>query len=140
MKMIEIIPPPPTEDVSPGVTPGFVFSKDGTCGVGTYLRIGSVISSDSGHPIIGKNKITRIRATNVNAVASNTVIQFQERTARLTRSDIAGASITIPSGAYNASVDIDVSLPVDVELCCYNKSGATLSNVVVNVFLFPDYS
>jgi len=138
--IVDVIPSPASENTSVGVTPGFVFSKDGTTSVGTYLRIGSVVTSDSGHPIIGKNKLVRMRATVKTQVGTATVIQLQERTGVNTRSDIVGASITIPSGQYKASADFDIVLPEDVELCAYNKSGATLSNVVVNVFLFPDYS
>jgi hypothetical protein len=140
MEMIREFPAPTSANTSTGVTPGFVFSKDGNTGVGTYLRIGSVVTSDSGHPIIGKNILVRMRATVKNAVATSTVIQLQQRTAVDTRSDIAGAAITIPAGQYKASVTLAVTLPEDVELCAYNKSGSTLSNVVVNVFLFPDYT
>jgi hypothetical protein len=138
--IVNIYPSPVTENTSTGVTPGFVFSKDGNTGVGTYLRIGSVVTSDAGHPIIGKNKLVRMRATVKNVIGTATVIQLQERTDVNTRSDIAGAAITIPSGEYKASADFDIILPEDVELCAYNKSGTTLSNVVVNVFLFPDYT
>jgi hypothetical protein len=138
--IVNIIPSPTSENTSTGVTPGFVFSKDGNTGVGTYLRIGSVVTSDAGHPIIGKNILVRMRATVKNTIGTDTVIQLQERTAVNTRTDIAGAAITIPAGQYKASVTLDVPLPEDVELCAYNKSGATLSNVVVNVFLFPDYT
>jgi hypothetical protein len=138
--IINVIPSPTSENTSTGVTPGFVFSKDGNTTIGTYLRIGSVVTSDAGHPIIGKNKLVRMRATVKTAIGTATVIQLQERTAVNTRSDIAGASITIPSGGYIASADFDIILPEDVELCAYNKSGTTLSNVVVNVFLFPDYT
>lgn len=138
--LIQTFPPSDAINNSPGVTPGFVFSKDGSCGVGTYLRIGSVITSDSGHPIIGKNKIVKIRITAATNVANATTVQIQQRTAVGTRSDIAGALIVIPAGTYKASTNLNVSLPVDVELCAYNKSGSTLSNAVMNVFLYPDYT
>jgi hypothetical protein len=140
MEMIREFPAPTSANTSPGVTPGFVFTKEGNCTVGTYLRIGSVITSDSGHPIIGKNKLVRIRVTCGANVGSNTVIQIQSRTAVGTRADIAGASITIPAGTYKASASFDIALGTDVELCAYNKSGSTLQNVVMNVFLFPDYT
>jgi hypothetical protein len=134
---------PQSKSVAPvGVTPGFIFSKDGSCGVGTYLRIGSVVTSDAGHPIIGKNRLITIRISAQSNVGSNTTVQIQKRTARTTRTDIAGASITIPSGNYTASVTFDppIVLPDNVELCAYNKSGSTLSNAVMNVFLYPDYT
>jgi len=139
-EMIREFPSPASVNTSPGVTPGFLFSKDGSCGVGTYLRIGSVITSDAGHPIIGKNKLVRIRITCASNVGSNTVVQIQKRTAVGTRSDIAGASITILAGTYSASATFDIALGTDPELCAYNKSGSSLSNPVMNVFLFPDYS
>ncbi len=139
-ELIKKNPPSVSANISPGVTPGFVFAKDGNCTVGSYLRIGAVITSDAGHPIIGKNKLVRIRITAASAVGSNTVVQIQRRTAVGTRSDIAGASITIPAGQYSASATFDIALGTDPELCAYNKSGSTLQNVVMNVFLFPDYS
>jgi hypothetical protein len=138
--MIEHFPASNSTNNSPGVTPGFVFSKDGNLTVGTYMRIGEVITSSSGHPIIGKNKLVRIRVTCAANAGSNTVLQLQSRTAVATRVDIAGASITIPAGSYRASADFDIALGTDVELCAYNKSGSTLSNAVMNVFLFPDYT
>ncbi len=138
--MIREFPAPASANTSPGVTPGFVFTKDGNCTVGTYLRIGSVITSDAGHPIIGKNKLVRIRITAASAVGTNTVFQIQKRTAVSTRTDVAGASITILAGQYSASASFDIALGTDPELCAYNKSGSTASNVVMNVFLFPDYS
>lgn len=140
--LIQKFSAPASVNTSPGVTPGFIFSKDGSCGVGTYLRIGSVVSSNSGHPIIGKNKIVKIRISAQSNVASNTTVQIQARTASTTRSDIAGATITIPAGNYTATAEFEpaITLPEDVELCAYNKSGSTLSNAVMNVFLFPDYS
>jgi hypothetical protein len=139
-EIIREFPAPTSANTSPGVTPGFIFSKDGSCGVGTYLRIGSVISSSSGHPIIGKNKIVKIRVSVSSEVGSNTTIQIQARTAVATRSDIAGASIVIPAGQYTATATMDVALPDNVELCAYNKSGSTVSNIVMNVFLYPDYT
>lgn len=139
-EMIREFPAPVSANTSPGVTPGFVFTKDGNLTVGTYLRIGTVITSDAGHPIIGKNKLVRIRVTCATNAGSNTVIQIQKRTALGTRTDVAGAAITIPAGTYQASAEYDIALGTDVELCAYNKSGSTLSNVVMNVFLYPDYT
>ena len=139
-EMIREFPAPTSANTSPGVTPGFVFAKDGNCTVGTYLRIGAVITSDAGHPIIGKNKLVRIRITAASVVGTATVFQIQKRTAVSTRTDVAGASITIPAGQYSASETFDIALGTDPELCAYNKSGSTAANVVMNVFLYPDYT
>lgn len=139
--LIGVFPAPASANTSPGVTPGFLFSKDGTCTVGTYLRIGAVITSDAGHPIIGTNTLVTMRVTCQSNVANATTIQLQQRTAVGTRTDIAGAAITIPAGNYTASVTFatPIALPNNVELCAYNKAGSTLSNTVLNVFLFPSY-
>lgn len=138
--MFEIFPPPPSTNTSPGVTPGFLFSKDGNTTVGSYLRIGSVISSNAGQPVIGKNRLVKMRVTCQSNAGSNCTFRLRRRTGVSTFVDITGSDIVIPAGSYNASADYDLALPEDVELAAYLVSGSTLSNVVLNVFLYPDYS
>jgi len=123
--------------VSPGVSPGFVFSKDGNVTVGTYLRTGDVQTNNTGQPIFGANHLIRMRVSAGGNAVSNTVIQLRARTAVSTFSDIAGASITLTAGNYTATTELDVILPNNVELCAYNKSGGSLSNVVLVLFLMP---
>jgi hypothetical protein len=119
-----------------GVVPPFVFSKDGGTSVGTFLRTGAVQTDRTGQPIIGSNYAIEIQATNLNQVANNTVIQFTRRTGRTTRTDITGLTVTIPAGNYKG-IRSGISIPIgpDWEVGCYNKSGSSLSNVVVVLYL-----
>ena len=137
--IIEMIPPPVSENTSPGVTPGVVFSRSGTVTTGGYLQAASVISSNCGYPIFGKNKIVKIRITNASVVATDTVVRFQVRTGLATFADLTGAQITILSGFYSAVASVDIHLPEDPEISCYLVSGSNLSNPIVNCFLYPDY-
>jgi hypothetical protein len=123
--------------VSPGVSPGFVFAKDGNVTVGTHLRTGDVQTSKTGQPIFGTNKLIRMRVSSAIVAVTNTVIQLRKRTAVSTFSDIAGALITLSAGNYTATAELDIVLPENVELCAYNKSGSALSNVVLVLFLMP---
>lgn len=138
--LIHVKSAPVSENVSPGVTPGIMFSRSGTTPTGSYLKIGDVISGPVGQPIFGKNRVVKLRVTNGNNVVSNTVLRLQQRTGLNTVADISGAEITIPAGSYSATVSIDVALQNDPELCCYIVSGSSLQNPVVIVFLYPDYS
>lgn len=139
-EMIREFPSPISVNTSPGVTPGVIFSRPGTITTGGYLEAGTVVSSNCGFPIFGKNKIVRVRATNASNVGTNTVIRFQIRTGLATFSDLPDSDITILAGSYFAVKEMSVSLPTDPELACYLVSGSNLSNVIVNCFLYPDYS
>lgn len=122
--------------VSSGVVPPFVFSKDGGVSVGTYLRTGAVQTDRSGQPIKGLNYVVEISATNLNQVASNTVIQFTRRTGRTTRTDITDLTVTIPAGTYfGTRTGISISIGPDWEIGCYNKSGSSLSDAVAILYL-----
>lgn len=121
---------------SNGVTPPFVFSKDGNCTVGTYLRTGTVPTNLTGQDIKGSNYIVEIRASNSSNVASTTRIQFVRRTAVSTFTDIAGAYIDIPAGSYRGERQgISIAIGPEWEIGCYVQSGSTLSNVVCMIFL-----
>lgn len=121
-----------------GVTPPFFFSKSGNASVGTYLRVGESVTSNTGMTIVGTNKIVKIVASNGSNVGSNTVVQIQKRTAVNTFVDLAGASITIPSGSYTATISsLSITLGLNEELSAYVKSGSTLDNPIVGVYVIP---
>jgi hypothetical protein len=121
-----------------GVTPPFTFAKDGNCTVGTDLRTGVVPSRTAGQTIKGSNFIVQIEATSQNNVASTTRVQFSRRTAVSTWSDISGAYVDIPAGSYSGqNTGLAIAVGPDEEVGCYNKSGSTLNNVVVNIYLIP---
>jgi hypothetical protein len=122
-----------------GVTPPFLFSKSGGCAVGAYLYVGQVVSSKTGQVIIGSNNIVKLTASNSGNLASNTVIQLQRRTGVSTFTDIVGASVTIPSGQYNAHVQLSpiIAIGADWEISCYNKSGSSLGDPIILVYAEP---
>lgn len=122
---------------SGGVTPPFVFSKAGSCGQGTYMRVGESATSVTGQLIKGSNKIVELSISNGTAVTTNTTFQLQQRTAISTFSDIAGAFVIIPSGQYKASnTGLSISIGPDIEVSAYNKVGTVSGpNVVVEPIL-----
>lgn len=121
-----------------GVTPPFFFSKAGNATVGTYLRVGEAVSSNTGMTIVGTNQIVKLVISNGSAVGSNTVIQIQKRTGLATFTDISGAAITITSGNYKASSSgLSISLGTDEEISAYVKSGSTITNPVFGVYVTP---
>lgn len=123
---------------SGGVVPPFIFSKDGNLTVGTYLRTGSVQTNNAGQLIRGNNKIIEIHATCGTTAGSTTRIQFFKRTAVATRSDVTNAYVDISVGNYKGSnTGLNISIGPDFEIGCYNKSGSTLQNVVVVIYLVP---
>lgn len=128
------------DEVQPGdgVTPPFVFSKDGNTTVGTYLRTGSVQTSRTGQIIKGNNYAVEIHISHQSNAGSTTRVQFQRRTAVGTRSDITDFYIDLPSGQYRG-VRSGIQIPVgpDEELCCYVKSGSTLHDPVAIVYFVP---
>jgi hypothetical protein len=123
-----------------GVTPPFVFSKSGGTAVGSYLYVGQAVTSKTGQEIVGTNRIVKVGVSNSANVAANTKIQFQRRTALSTFVDIAGAEATIPSGSFRttATLPSPVSIGPDWEISCYNKSGSTLSDPIVVLYLIPE--
>lgn len=121
-----------------GVVPPFVFSKDGNCSVGTYLRTGVVVSSKTGQLIKGNNKIVEIQVSNINNVSSVTRVQFHYRTGRLTRLDIADAYVEIPVGDYKGKRSgLSIDIGPDWEIGCRNSSGSTLNEVSVVLYVVP---
>lgn len=121
-----------------GVTPPFVFSKAGNATLGTYLRTGEAIGSVTGQLIKGMNNIVEVNVSNGNAVGSTTRLQLQRRTARTTFTDITGAFVDIPSGNYKGkNTGLSISLGPDDEVCVYVKSGSTLDNPIVTLFVSP---
>lgn len=121
-----------------GVTPPFVFSKDGNCTVGTYLRTGTVPTNLTGQDIKGSNYIVEIRASTSSNVGSTTRIQFVRRTAVSTFVDITGAYVDIAAGTYRGERQgLTVAIGAEWEIGCYVKSGSTLNNVVCMIFLIP---
>ena len=126
--------------ITNGVVPPFVFGKDGNCTVGTYFRTHVVPGGPggSGQIIKGSNTLIEMGLTNVNAVASNTVVQLIRRTAINTWSDIAGASVTLIAGNYTqTNTGLSVVIGPDWEISAYNKSGSSLNNVLLTIYLVP---
>lgn len=124
-----------------GVTPPFLFSRQGGIGINSYLLIGNVFSNQAGQLIPGNNKIVKITVTTSQTYNIAPVLQFQRRAGLSTRVDIAGASITIPGGntAYSATYIpvTPISIGPDYELSCYLKSGSNISDAVVLLFVVP---
>lgn len=117
-----------------GVTPPFFFGRATGGGAGTYLQINGVASSKLGQITAGSNKIVRMSITSSATVTGATIIQLQERTAIGTFTDIAGAAITVPNGAYKASSVLSINLNTDAEISAYVKSGS-ISDVNLQVYV-----
>jgi hypothetical protein len=121
-----------------GVTPPFVFSKDGQVNVGAFLRTGSVPTNLSGQLIKGSNYIVAIEVTGETNASVDTRIQFFQRTGRTSRVNISGAYCDVLSGQYKGSRSgLMIPMGPDWEIGCYNLSGGQLNNVVVTLFLIP---
>lgn len=122
-----------------GVTPGFIFSRSGACVVGAYMYIGQVVSNKTGMDMAGSNKIVKITVSNSTTVGSNTTVQIQQRTGLSTFADIVGASVIVLAGGFRVStvLAVPISIGPDWEISCYNKSGSTLTDPVVTVYLVP---
>ena len=121
-----------------GVTPPFLFSKDGNATVGTSLRTGVAASNKTGQATKGLNIIVEIQASNSRNVGSTTRIQLTRRTAVTTFTDITNAFVDIPAGNYRGSnKNLSILLNADEELGAYVKSGVTLGDPVVAVYLAP---
>ena len=121
-----------------GVTPPFVFSKDGNCTVGTYLRTGVVATNLTGQIIAGSNLIVKMDISLSATVATNTTVQLIRRTAVSTFTDISGGNIVISAGNYRStSTGLSIALGPDWEIGAYNKSGSTLSNPVLMLYMVP---
>ena len=135
LALIEEMAQPPNG--GSGVTPPFLFSKSGGTGVGSYFFVGNVPTNQSGQTIAGLNKIVKASVSSSGNVAANTVIQFQSRTALSTFTDIATASITIPAGTYKATAILNVNIGPDTEISAYVKSGSTVQNGIVLLYVVP---
>lgn len=124
-----------------GVTPPFLFSRQGGMGLNSYLQVGNVFSNQAGQIIPGNNKIVKITVTTSQVYNIAPVIQFQTRTGLSTRVDIAGASITIPGNNTDYSATYVLPSPVTIgpnaEVSCYLKSGNNITNPVVLLFVVP---
>jgi len=136
MNLIDITSPPWFTVVSPGVSPAFVFSYRASLSSGQFLDTGNVSTYDTGQPIFGKNKLTRLRVSVEGNVNQNTTFSLYRRTDANTKTAIAGASITIDAGHYTASASYDIDLPPDIELCASVTAGSCKAPVLA-VFLMP---
>ena len=122
----------------PGVTPPFIFSKSGGTGVGSYLFVGNVASNKSGQIIVGSNTIIKMIVSTSGTVASNTIVQLQRRTGVSTWTDIVGAAITINAGNYSdVTTGLNINIGPDYELACYVKSGVTIQDAILILFVIP---
>lgn len=121
-----------------GITPPVIFTKVGNTSAGTYLRTGEVITSRTGVPTRGTNKIVAIHVSTSSLCSGSCVFQIQRRTGVSTFTDITNATVTIINGEYKAKNDpIDITLGADEEISCYYKSGSRTADPVVHVFLVP---
>lgn len=117
-----------------GVTPPFFFGRTNGGNAGTYLTINGVATNKVGQIVIGLNTLVGISVTTASNVSGAAVIQLQQRTGLNTFVDIAGATITIPSGNFKATTALSVALPSNVELAAYIKSGST-SDINLQVYV-----
>jgi len=136
MNLIEVTDPPWYSSVSPGVSPAFTFSRQANVGTGSFLSTGQVETSETGQPIFGRNKLSRMRVAVSGAVGSPVTFSLSYRTGVNTRVFITGADITIPTGEYTSSNTYNIYLPDDVELCVSVSSGGCRNPVLI-VFLLP---
>lgn len=121
-----------------GVTPPFLFSRGGNLPTGTWFKIGDVVSSQTGQPIAGNNKIVKISLTNYNTVLNTTRVQIARRTSRTTWEDVSGAYIDILANGYKADRSgMSVVLPTNAELGAYVDTGSALKDAVMEVYLIP---
>ena len=124
-----------------GVTPPFIFGKDGSCTVGTYLRTHVVPGGPggSGQEIKGTNKLVEVNVSVGVNIANTTRFQLSRRTAVNTWVDIPNAYVDIAAGQYKGSnTGLSISIGPDWELGCYNKSGSSANNTVVVIYLMPN--
>lgn len=112
-----------------------VLSRGGTVGAGTYLQAGGTLLNATGIVMPAYCRLVGLTVSNGANVGSNTVLQLRSRTAVATFVDIAGTTITIPSGSYKASLTgLNVDLG-NIEISAYNKSGASLSSPILTLYL-----
>ena len=121
-----------------GVVPPFFFTRGGTNPTGTYLKVGDVVTSDTGQSIPGLNYIVKLVAALSDTVATTTRIQFTRRTGVSSWADITNGYIDIPAGEYTATrTGIVIAIGPDAEVGCYIKSGSSCRNPIVGIFVVP---
>jgi hypothetical protein len=136
MNLIEVTDPPWYSAVSPGVSPAFSFSQQANVGTGSFLSTGQVETSETGQPIFGRNKLSRMRVSVSRTELTPVTFSLSYRTGANTHVFITGADITIPAGEYTSSDTYNIDLPDDVELCVSVTSGSCRNPVLI-VFLLP---
>lgn len=110
------------------------FNKDGSTTAGTYLRIGAVVTSNTGFYLPEDGVITYIVASS-SATANSSIITLMNRTGVSTRVGIAGAALTMPNGSYQVKGTYSIPVGAGSEISCYLSSGAARSNLIVTVFI-----
>lgn len=110
------------------------FSKDGNASAGTYLRLGSVITSNTSVYLPYDGTIVAITASS-QSTANSSIITLRNRTGVNTSVVISGGTLTIPTGQFRASGIYQIPVASGDEISCLLSSGATRSNLVVNVFI-----
>ena len=114
------------------------FTSSGKQRVGDYLLTGSIPSSVTGQIIPGTGILQKFGVgVSTNITGTPCIFQIQKRTAVGTFTDIAGATLSIPVGAYQASTTLAIQLGTDEELSVYYKSGGAPSNSVATIFVTP---
>ncbi len=129
------------QPITTGVTPPFLFSRQGGMGLNSYLQVGNVFSNQAGQIIPGNNFLVRMTITTSQTYNLAQTIQIQRRTAVSTRVDIAGAAITIPgsNSAYAATYtpSSPIALGSGWELSAYLKTGNNISDAVLLLYVVP---
>jgi hypothetical protein len=124
-----------------GVTPPFLFSRQGATGNSSYLQVGNVFSNQAGQVIPGTNKIVKITITTSQAYNQAQTVQIQTRTGVSTFVDLSGAAITIPGDNSTYSVTYipatPITLPTNAEISAYLKTGNGIQNAVLLVYVVP---
>lgn len=118
----------------------FTFGRTGTQAVGNYLMTSdSVPGSLVGQIVPGAGIIARFGVGVSTAITGTpSVFQIQRRTAVATFADIAGATVSIPVGQFQATVtNLAILLAADQELSIYYKSGGVPANPVATIYVRP---
>lgn len=124
-----------------GVTPPFLFSRQGNTGLSSYLQVGNVFSNQAGQVIPGNNKIVRMTLTTSQAYNVAQTVQLQLRTGVTTLVDLATGSITLPGDNVTYSTTITFGTPIAIgpnaEIAAYLKTGNGIQNAVLLIYVVP---
>lgn len=108
------------------------FSRSQTVSQGSYLYIGSNLTSDCGFPLNAVTYVSAISVTNQKSMVAgkSATFRLQKRIAENVFTDIIGSDVTIPAGSYKATINgLLLQLNTGDELCAYRINGDGGGNV-----------